>query len=156
MESMHEGITGRTRVRRRALAVASIGALVLVLTGCLSADQQSDVDLVNAARKSKRLAAVSVDMTAAKKAQAWSDHMAKTGVLEHTGGGTHIDTSGMSHWCSLGENVGKGSSVSAVHDAFMASAPHKAHILGNFDRVGTGVTKVGRVYWVTEIYLRTC
>lgn len=146
----------RRSATKTALASLALVALMALLTGCLSADQQSDVDLVNAARRSSRLAALSVDSYAAGKAQAWSQHMARTGVLEHTGGGTKVDITGYTHWCSLGENVGMGASVSAVHDAFMASAAHKAHILGKYDRIGTGVYKSGRTYWVTEVFLRTC
>ena len=42
-------------------------------------------------------------------------------------------------WSVLGENVGKGPSVSVLHQAFMESPSHKANILGDFDRVGVGV-----------------
>jgi len=146
----------RRSATKAALGAVSLLALMALLTGCLSADQQSDIDMVNAARKSNRLAALSVDSYAATKAQGWSQHMARTGVLEHSGGGTKVDFSGYTHWCSMGENVGMGPSVSAIHDAFMASPAHKEHILGKYDRVGTGVYQSGRIYWVTEVFLRTC
>lgn len=135
-----------------ALSVVS----VLALTGCLSAEQQADVDLVNQARATANKSALSVDSAAAAKAQAWSQNMAGRNVLEHTGGGSKIDPSGLTGWCSLGENVGKGPSIAAVHDAFIASSGHRANIVGNFDRIGTGVYKQGSTYWVTEIFLRSC
>lgn len=141
---------------RLALATMAVVAAAVLLTGCLSADQTTDVNLVNAARKDVRLAALNVDSAAASKAQGWSEHMAATGVLEHSGGGSKVSTTGLTNWCSLGENVGYGASIQRIHDAFMASAAHKAHILGKFDRIGTGVYKKGSTYWVTEIYLRTC
>ncbi len=90
---------------------------------------------MNAARKSARLAALNTDNAAASKAQGWAQHMAGTGVLEHTGGGSKVSSTGLSNWCSLGENVGYGPSVQRIHDAFMASAAHKAHIVGRFDRL---------------------
>lgn len=139
--------------RRAAILVASAA---LLFTACLSADQQRDVDLVNRARTAAKLTTLTVDQAAATKAQNWSAHMASTGVLEHTGGGTKLDPSGLTNWCSIGENVGKGPSVQAVHDAFMASSTHKANILGRYQRVGTGVVHEGDLYWVTEIFLRAC
>ena len=112
--------------------------------------------LAHEARANHGKSSLSADFTAADKAQAWSQHMASTGVLEHTGGGWTIDPSGLSGWCSLGENVGAGPSISSVHQAFLASSGHRANMLGNFDRVGTGVHKQGSTYWVTEIYLKSC
>ena len=155
MNAVGNQISRRPR-RGRGLAVAAVATAALLLTGCLSADQSADLDLINQARTSARLAKVGQHTAAADKAQAWSVHMARTGVLEHTGGGTKVDTSGLTGWCSLGENVGKGRSVQAVHDAFMASPNHKAHILGSYNVVGTGVFKSGTTYWVTEIFLKTC
>ena len=149
--------TARQRTARRArrgTGVLAVAAAVLLLAGCISADQQTDMDNVNSARRSARLATVKADSAAAAKAQAWAQHMARTGVLEHTGGGTKLDTSGVTGWCRYGENVGKGPSLQGVHDAFMASPPHKANILGGWHRIGTGVYKSGRTYWVVEIFLR--
>lgn len=149
--------TAPKRSRRRlGAATAAIAATAMLLTSCLSTDQTADINLVNAARKNARLAALSTDNAASSKAQGWSQHMATTGVLEHTGGGSKVDTSGLTRWCSVGENVGYGPSVQRIHDAFMASSVHRAHVLGKFDRIGTGVYKKGSTYWVTEIYLRTC
>jgi uncharacterized protein YkwD len=128
----------------------------LLLAGCLSPDQQADLDLINAARKANGKAAVSPHMDAAKKAQAWSATMARTGVLEHTGGGSKLDPSGLTGWCGLAENVGKGPSIRSIHEGFMASGGHRANLLGRYDKVGTGVVKSGSTYWVTEIYVRSC
>ena len=141
---------------RIAKTIASVAVAAVTLAGCLRADQTTVTDQINAARKDARLAALNVDQAAMDKAQAWSEHMARTGVLEHTGGGSSVDPSGLTKWCSVGENVGYGSSVAQVHDAFMASPPHKAHILGSYDRIGTGVYKSGSRYWVTEIFIRSC
>jgi uncharacterized protein YkwD len=143
----------RSTVRRSALAAA---AAVVVLAGCLSADQSTVSGQINTSRKDVRLASLSADSPAMAKAQAWSEHMAKTGVLEHTGGGSKLDTKGLSNWCAVGENVGYGPSLDRVHAGFMASPPHKANILGRYDRVGTGIAKKGSTYWVTHIFLRSC
>jgi uncharacterized protein YkwD len=136
--------------------IATVAIAVVALAGCLSADQTTVADQVNASRKDVRLAALNADSAAMAKAQAWSEHMATTGVLEHSGGGTKVSTTGLTKWCAVGENVGYGPSLDRIHAAFMASAPHKANILGRYDRVGTGVAKKGSTYWVTHVFLRSC
>ncbi len=147
----------RTR-RPRRLAIASAIAIVgaITLSACLSTGQTQDQSLINSARKANRVPSVAANQAAMDKAQAWSAHMARTGVLEHTGGGTKVNPKPLTGWCSYGENVGYGANVTAVHNAFLASAPHKANMLGKFNLVGTGVAQKGRYVWVTEIYLRSC
>jgi uncharacterized protein YkwD len=130
---------------------------VVALAGCMSANQGKVVDQINASRKANGVPAVTANDVVMGKAQAWSDHMAKTGVLEHTGGGTRVDTSGIPKWCAVGENVGQGSSTYAVHQAFLNSAPHRANMLNrHYNRVGTGVTTGRGSVWVTEIYYQAC
>ncbi|MBX3284791.1 MAG: CAP domain-containing protein [Acidimicrobiales bacterium] len=160
MSSTVEQTETATRPHRRprraliALAVAVVGALALA--GCYSAGQQQDMDLVNSYRRANGAPAAAADAAAMAKAQAWSEHMAATGVMEHTGGGTKLDTRGVSGWCSYWENVGYGSSVEAVHNAFRNSPTHRSNMLSPAHRIGTGVYKKGTRYWVTEIYLRNC
>lgn len=56
-------------------------------------------------------------------------------------------------WQLLGENVGTARSLRRVHRMMMKSSGHRSIILnGTFDRVGVGVFKKGRGYWVTEIF----
>jgi len=156
MDQTHTQTHRRRRHARSGRVVAVAIAAAFVVTGCLSTDQNSDVTLVNNSRKANRLTALSADVGASQKAQRWSQRMAGTGVLEHTGGGSKVDTSGLTKWCSVGENVGTGPSLSGIHTAFMRSNAHKAHILGNYHRIGVGVYKKGGTYWVTEIYIRNC
>ncbi|HRW37882.1 MAG: CAP domain-containing protein [Acidimicrobiales bacterium] len=141
---------------RIAKTVAAVAIATVALAGCLSADQTTVMDQVNAARKSARLAALNTDNAAMQKAQAWSEHMVATGVLEHSGGGTKVSTTGLTNWCAVGENVGYGPSLDRIQSAFMASTHHKANILGSYDRIGTGVAKKGDVYWVTQVFIRSC
>ena len=156
--SARQGRNCTARSTRPATRVAAaLAALALVLSGCLSSSQTQDIDYINNTRASYGKSALSADLAAANKAQAWAEHMAATGVLEHTGGGSKLDTSGVSGWCAYGENVGSGPTLSGIHHAFMQSGPHKANILGNWHRVGTGVYRDGGgTVWVTEIYLRNC
>ena len=147
----------RTNARTAVRMVAVAALAVLALSGCLSSSQNQDIGYINGARADAGKGALSADLAAANKAQAWSERMASTGVLEHTGGGSKLDTSGVSGWCGYGENVGMGPTLSSVHHSFMQSGPHKANILGSWHRVGTGVYRDGGgTVWVTEIFLRNC
>jgi uncharacterized protein YkwD len=143
-------------MQRTITAVAALAALVL-LSGCLSANQTKMIDLVNNSRRSARIGSVSGDAPTAAKAQAWADHMARTGVVEHTGGGSRIDTSGIPKWCSVGENVGMASSIADLHAAWMRSSAHKSNILSTtFNRIGTGVVRKGNVVYGVQIFYRAC
>lgn len=144
------------RLRPAAAALAAAVAATVALTGCLGVDQGRELTLVNASRRANGARALRGDDAAMAKAQAWSAHMAATGLLEHTGGGSRFDPSGLSGWCSVAENVGVDSSLPAVHANFLASPVHRANMLGDFDRVGFGVVHRGNDVWVTEIYLRSC
>lgn len=149
--------TARPRARaRRLLAAGGLALAVLVLSACLTTDQQTVVDQVNADRRANGKSALNVDYQAAQKAQAWAEHMARTGVLEHTGGGSKVDPSGISNWCYYAENVGMGPNLPGINTAFLNSPPHKANILSATDRVGTGVAKSGGYYWVTQVFVRSC
>ena len=45
-------------------------------------------------------------------------------------------------------------SMNRVHTMMMASSAHRSNILSNrFNRIGIGVVKRGRVFWVTEIFV---
>lgn len=147
--------TTRRWPRRAVAALATTGA-VIVLAGCLSANQVKMVDLVNASRRSAGRAAVTANDPTAAKAQAWAEHMSRTGVVEHTGGGSRIDTSGIPKWCSVAENVGMASSIDALHSAWMRSSTHKTNILGNYNRIGTGVVRKGSYVYGIQIFYRAC
>lgn len=90
---------------------------------------------------------------ATRKAQAWAEKLARDGRLSHSN-----LTSGITdRWCALGENVGVGSSVAAIQDAYMRSSGHRANVLSRtWNAVGTGFAKKnGRVYTV-QVFIKTC
>lgn len=145
----------RSVPRRAALAVATV-LTALVLSACWSPNQHQGLDFVNWSRGTHGLRAVNADAAVMAKAQAWSERMARTGRLEHSGGGSKLSTTGIPNWCGVAENVGYGSSTHEVHQSFMRSGAHRTNVLGNFDRVGTGVARRGNIVWVTEIYVRSC
>lgn len=146
----------RRSAPKRALLAGAAVTGAFVLSACWSPNQHKDLDFINWSRGTNGLHAVRGDSAVMAKAQAWSEHMARTGRLEHSGGGGNLSTSGIPNWCGVAENVGYGASTHDVHQSFMRSGAHRANVLGNFDRVGTGVARNGNTVWVTEIYVRSC
>jgi peptidoglycan hydrolase-like protein with peptidoglycan-binding domain len=113
--------------------------------GTLAAD-------INAARASAGLGRLVYDGSLSGVAQAWANHMAATDQLAHNPSTPAQIRGGWSAW---GENVGftTTGSASALHQAFMASAGHRANILNrSFTSVGVGwATKNGHTY-VAEVF----
>jgi uncharacterized protein YkwD len=141
--------------RRAALAGVAV-VLAFALSACWSPNQQKALDFINWSRGTHGLPAVNADPALMRKAQAWSEHMARTGVLEHSGGGSRLNTSGITNWCGVAENVAYNATTDAAHRSFMNSPPHRRNVLGNYDRAGTGVVRRGDIVWVTEIYVKSC
>jgi hypothetical protein len=78
--------------------------------------------------------------------------MAAEGRVFHSSNLTSIT----SDWEAMAENVGVGTDVAKVFDAFMASSPHRANITGDYTHAGVGtyIDDQGLV-WVTVIFMRT-
>jgi hypothetical protein len=58
-------------------------------------------------------------------------------------------------WHALGENVGVGIDANQLHDEFMASAGHRANILGDYNYVGIGTSvDASGLVWATVIFMR--
>jgi uncharacterized protein YkwD len=56
-------------------------------------------------------------------------------------------------WSIAGENVGVGSTVESLHQAFMDSAPHRKNVMRKaFKRVGVGVVTADGRIWVTVVF----
>ncbi len=109
------------------------------------------VDATNDLRAARGLPRMRVSATLSKLAYHHSVAMAGEGRLWHN------DISGATdHWVWLGQNVGVGSSVAALQQAFMDSPPHRANILRrktNLFGVGTYISR-GRI-WVTVNFEQT-
>ncbi|MFL6206421.1 MAG: CAP domain-containing protein [Acidimicrobiales bacterium] len=141
--------------RRSLLAVVAIVVLALAAAGCMPKDSRTFLDRTNSLRKSYGVHSLTENDTLTKKAEAWAQHMASTGRLEHS----DLDA-GLSslNWRMLGENVGYSSPTSntllTIHNLFVASAPHKANLVnGRFTHMGVGVATDGRGrVWVAEVF----
>jgi uncharacterized protein YkwD len=80
-----------------------------------------------------------------------SREMAERGELFHTP--DLADKLRGTGWTIGAENVGKGRSLEALEDAFMASKPHRKNILrAGFKRTAIGVVESGGSFWVTVIF----
>jgi hypothetical protein len=104
---------------------------------------------LNQARQAAGLPTVRVagDLTAV--ARRHSERMAGQSNLHHNPN-LGSDVSG---WQKVGENVGRGPSVGAIHTAFMDSPGHRANILGgDWVEVGVGVVVRDGQLWVTEVF----
>lgn len=79
-------------------------------------------------------------------AQAWSEHMAATGVLAHN---PNLATA-ITNWLAVGENVGDGPTIADLDAAFMASPKHRANILDpTYDDVGIATVTRDGMIWIT-------
>lgn len=135
------------------LAMTSVlASVVLAAPANASGDESAFVSLVNRERTSRGLNALQVASDLVAVARRHSARMASQGRIYHNPNlGSEV-----SDWEEVGENVGRGRSVSKIHAAFMDSPAHRANILERGDnRIGVGVVQGsdGRIY-VTQIFVR--
>jgi uncharacterized protein YkwD len=136
----------------------AVGLVVLVLafsmlTACLTTSQEQVLTELNADRKAAGRRTLSVQDDAQRKAQAWAEKLARENKLYHSKLSDGIKV----RWCSLGENVGYGTSVAAVQDAYMRSSGHKANILSTkWNGVGVGYAKNGNRVFTVQVFIQTC
>ena len=133
------------------LVLALLGALIpgLQPAHADSGAESSFVSHINAERAAQGRSAVKVASDLTSVARRHSERMANSNNLHHNpnlGG----DVSG---WQKVGENVGRGPSVDAIHQGFMNSPSHKANILDSeWVEVGVGVVVRDGQLWVTEVF----
>src|SRR5207245_3001188 len=111
--------------RRRPALVAALALVVVtaLLTSCLSNNQAKTLNQLNTDRYHNGVRSLSPLSQSVSKAQAWADHLAAIGYLQHT----YLPGSYSVRWCGLGENVGYGPDTASVERAFMGSAEHRGN-----------------------------
>jgi uncharacterized protein YkwD len=104
---------------------------------------------INKSRASNGKRKLALDPQLSKVARRHTRSMASEGNLVHTPNlGSKV-----THWVSLGENVGFAASVKKLHKMFMASEDHKHNVLnGAFKYVGVGTVKKGDYLWTTIVF----
>lgn len=123
--------------------------------------EQRFANHVNRERADRGLSTLEVNLQMVRIARDWSRQMADRDTMSHR---PDIPAHVHGPWERLGENVGRASyragdslaaAVDRLHQAFMASPPHAANVLGDFNQVGVGVVVVesGKL-WVTFNFLK--
>lgn len=141
----------RRRRTRRAGALAVVAVVAALAVGACTPEAYRSADLVNQSRAQNGLPALQFNTMLYMKAQAWSQQLNAQGYLSHS---NLTDGNWSTSWSKLGENVGYAWSLEGVEDAFMNSSPHRANILGGYNKVGTGVTQGGDGrYWVVQEFM---
>ena len=147
-------------VRRGIIgALASLAVALSTFAGVAAAPAQASTGSdesgfaasINASRRSAARPAYTVSSELAAVARRWAVSMASGSTLKH-----NPNLAGqVSGWRYVGENVGVGSTVSELHQAFMNSPAHRANVLdGDFTQIGIGVAYGGGRLWVTEVFRR--
>ena len=137
-------------------SLASVLLAVFIPSGTASAacyspnrNERGFTRLINAARTSA--GDLRLDPELSKVAKVHTREMVRANSLHHSTS-TQLRTR-ITNWSSLGENVGVGSTVSSLHEAFMNSPAHRDNILhSTFRHVGVGVIKDDGRMWVTVIF----
>jgi hypothetical protein len=134
-----------------ALTLTAVVSLASPASAASPTDEQGFVDKINQERTSRNLRPLIFDLKIRDVARAWSDQMASSGNFVHNPNYSKQIPSG---WTRAAENIAWGSgtnaTVAVLHQALMNSSGHRANILGDFTRVGVGVTVSGGKMWVTQ------
>ncbi len=92
-----------------------------------------------------------LDRQLTKAAKVHTREMIKANTLYHTPSSKLRRR--VTNWVTLGENVGVGSTVTSLHQAFMNSPAHRDNILyDSYRYVGVGAIKRDGRLWVTVIF----
>ncbi|MCU1345981.1 MAG: SCP-like extracellular [Acidimicrobiia bacterium] len=143
----------------RLVSIAAVTGALFALSACDPATQyagsvtadQEVVGAVNARRATDGKGALRIDVGLESAAQRWADELARSGVLRHSD-----SLAAGRHFSVAGENVGTGSNLDQVSDAFNHSPAHLANIVDKrYTLIGVGVATDGngRV-WVVEQFMK--
>ncbi len=142
--------------KRRWLSITLVATLATFGFGLSAgADSASEGDFlakINSSRSAAGLGPLSIDGGLRSHARNHTQDMIDSGSIYHSSS-AELQAAGGSGWSKIGENVGRGGSVSSLHSAFMASAGHKANILGGYNKVGIGTGTSDGVLYVTVVFM---
>lgn len=149
---MHLGGRTSRAFTRRTLLVAGLCVAVLAASpGSADAARSSErtfTQMVNDTRATATLSGLDLNERLTKIARRHSRHMAAEGELYHSDLNRLLSAS----VSSVGENVGYGSSLDQLLQAFLASPPHAANLLGDYTETGVGIVRVDGQLWITQIF----
>jgi len=147
------------RVRKMLVMSVAVVTALGMLSEAAGANTQSDeaqfLQLVNQDRAANGLSALIWSPQLVDEARVQSGRMAAAGTIFHN---PNLAKEVTGNWITLGENVGMGGTVDALHQAFMNSPHHRENILGDYDHVGFGIVmggSDGATIFVTELFWKT-
>jgi uncharacterized protein YkwD len=135
-------------MRRTLATIGTTLAAVCLLCGLLAQPagaanpslEAQVLALLQQQRSANGLPPFVVSAGLSRAAAAWSDTELAMGTIEHNPDpGAFLAP----FWLRWGENVGVASSPAQLVAMWMASAPHRANILGYYNRIGVGVSLRG-------------
>lgn len=136
------------------LMVASMATMGLGLAaGADSATESEFLAKINAERSANGLGALSMDGGLQAHARNHTQDMMDANQIFHSTS-AELQAAAGSGWSKLGENVGRGGSVSSLHQAFMNSSGHRANILGDYNYAGIGTGTKDGVLYVTVVFMK--
>jgi Cysteine-rich secretory protein family len=143
--------------KRKWLSIALVVALATIgLAASAAADSGSEqgfLSAINSTRASNGLAPLTMDGGLQSHARKHTQDMIAAGDIYHSTS-SELKAAGGSGWSKLGENVGRGGTVSSLHQAFLDSPSHKANILGDYNYVGIGTDTADGALWVTVVFMK--
>lgn len=146
---------------RRTAAVALIAASVVLLPvltpqraeAVAHSNREHMLQLTNDARTARDRDELAFARALSRYAKQHSRDMAEAGYLFHTDADTLRSVLEPYDWSIGGENLGVGSDLESLQDAFMASKPHRQNLLRRaYDHAAIGVVEQDGRVWVTLIF----
>ena len=139
-----------------AVVVAATGGMWISSTPAgATADPGAAADFVgrtNGLRGSLGLGGLNTNGALVAKAQQWAEQMAAVGAISHS----NLSDGAPEEWTRLGENVGSGPSVEAIHNALVASPDHYKNLTDpGFRYVGVGVVNANGTFYVSEVFMES-
>lgn len=145
---------GNTRWLSLLLVVALATFGLSASAGADSGSEQSFLSAINSTRSAKGLGPLKMDGGLQSHARKHTADMIAADKIYHSSSG-ELQAAAGSGWTKLGENVGRGGSVSSLHQAFLDSPGHRANILGDYNYAGIGTdTSSSGVLYVTVVFMK--
>lgn len=161
---------GYRRILFAPLLVASVAVLTALPAGAssgfsqqgsssnrqisVSVDSNAEQEFLNHAnslRASRGLGTLRSNSELLAKARGWSQTQANAGRIFHS----TLTTGVTQNWHRLGENVGMGPEVLAIHNALVNSPRHLDNLIDSgFTDVGIGVVRQGNTIYVTQVFMQ--
>jgi cell division septation protein DedD len=139
-------------IRRYLVTVVAVTIMVMgMVVPAFAGPEGTLVGKINSSRAANGLAPLETYWDLTDDARAHSARMMERGEIYHNTALSSV--TGV--WQKLGENVGMGVDLNALHGAFMNSSSHRGNILGDYNYVGVGVkTDDSGVNWVTVVFMK--